>query len=263
MNTPTNEIPTVTYDPQNPFMFRGTENKLNYYLIGQAGPVILGVRILAYQINDEEAHVGFRIRCQKHPEHQGFVDPKAFTTTWPQIEWTKADDIRASKVMIQTVQMSPGQWDQLDEVIKKARLIGKLMALLGAACQTEDLVYEQEDLEAILVKEIEKQVGVHEAQGNVGIGGEVSADKNAPLQDQKEALIEKAKEGAVKALMQAEGLTEEQAKEKIAAAEAQVKEAMGLDADEAVSAADAAEGGSPLATFLADEDDDDSGLLPN
>lgn len=251
------EIPTITYDPTNPFMFRGTEKLLNYYLVAQKGPIILGIRILAYQISDTQAHVGFRIRCQKHPESTANVDPAAFTSTWPQIEWTKADHIRASKVMIQTVEMQPGQWYQLDKAIKKARLIGKLMALLGAAVDTEDLAYEQEELNSILMAEIEKQVGVHTAQGNTGVGGEVSANKEDPLVDGNAALKAFAKE-QVKAKAKAKAEEDgtplpEDFDEQVDAAFEKSKAVDGM-----------AEAGDPLAAFMASsDDDDDSGLLPN
>jgi len=246
----TDNLPTVTHDPKNPFMFRGTENKLNYYLIAEKGPIILGVRILAYQISSTEAHVGFRIRCQRHPEFHGIIDPSAFKDTWDGIDWSRADGIRASKVMVQTVQMEPGQYDQLEKVVKKSRMIGKLMALLGSACEIEDLAYEQEDLEEVLLTEVEKQMGVHTSQGNVGIPGEATADKDAPLVDGQKDMISK-----VKAAAKAEIL-----KEDPDAKEADVTQFVD---DVFGGGSDAAEAGSPLATFMVDDDDDDSGLLPN
>jgi len=288
MTNPIDGIPTVTYDPKNPFMFKGTEQKLNYYLIAQTGPIILGVRILAHQISDTEAHVGFRIRCQTMPGHQGHVDPAAYTSTWPQIEWSKADGIRASKVMLQTVQMEPGQWDQLDKVVKKARLIGKLMALLGAAVPIQDLAYEQEDLEEVLMGEITKQMGIQELSGNTGKEGEATANKSDPLVDGNEAVTQAAL--AEKLKQHDPSLTDEQAKadaaeliekaktvmpsatseiqKEVEGLFGELAESMGTSKEDLSKAfgasTDAAEAGSPLATFLLDDDDDDdSGMLPN
>ncbi len=254
---PEGVIPTDGYDPQNPYIFKGTEGKMNYVLVAEQGPVILGVRVLVQKFTKEKCLVGFRIRSTKHPEKDATVAPGVFGSVWgPDVQFTKNVITHSSFMMMTELNMPPGLWDELPKAMKKGRVVSKLMSWLAANIPQEALVFEQEELVEVIWNQIAKQVKIKELQGEVfapmvgedGQPVEATIDPNAQLTNPQQLVEKMAKEE-----MLAQGFIFNEDGTVTPPAQP----------DDAPTLEEFSGNIGEMLDALSEEDDEDSGLLPN
>ncbi len=249
-------IPAGQHDPKNPFIFKGTEGKMNYVLVAQKGPVILGVRVLVQHFTKDKCVVGFRIRSTQHPNQNVTIAPGVFGSAWGQdVQFTKNVQTHSSFMMMTELNMPPGQWDQLPAAMKKGRVVSKLINWLAQNIDTEDLAYEQDELVQILWDQVAKQVKIKELQGEIFEGMvdedgeplEATIDPEAPLQGQEKVVHDMALKH-----LQEQGAT--------------INEDGSVtmpDEEEPATTEEFSDNIDALLAGFSEDDEDDSGLLPN